>query len=54
VHEFGITTRLGSNSGDVYTLSLAEGENIVILAVKEQETRILWVEVSFDLGTFVS
>ncbi|CAH0046370.1 unnamed protein product [Clonostachys solani] len=50
VHELGITTRLGSNSGEVYTLSLAQGENIVILAVKEQETRILSIELHTDRG----
>jgi hypothetical protein len=52
VYDFGITTSLGSASSEVYSLSLDEGENIVVLAVKEEDNKIFSLEVSFDLGAF--
>lgn len=52
MYDHGITTSLGSVLGERYSLSLDEGENIVVLAVKEEDNKILSLEVSFDLGPF--
>lgn len=52
MYDLGITTSLGSVLGECYSLSLDEGENIVVLAVKEEENKIVSLEVSFDFGPF--
>ncbi|VUC36994.1 unnamed protein product [Clonostachys rosea] len=50
VYELGIVTRLGSNLGESYDLSLDEGENIDILAVEEKGKKISSVELHTDRG----
>ncbi|CAH0022742.1 unnamed protein product [Clonostachys rhizophaga] len=50
VYDLGITTSLGSVLGECYSLSLDEGENIVVLAVKEEENKIVSLELHTDRG----
>ncbi|CAG9986365.1 unnamed protein product [Clonostachys byssicola] len=50
VYDLGVTTRLGSVSDEVYSLSLDEGEKIAVLAVKEEDRRIISLELHTDRG----